>query len=376
MDWNLKRMLPTAAASLVAFTSLVNADENAQMRNLENRVSALEQRKGSNGMINPPARPEVKDGYNFFVTADLLYWNYHVDGVPYCIESRSTAGNRIVDGTVENAHFDWDWGFKVGLGYNMAHDGWDVYLNWTRFHPEKSRRAESAPSGGAMGTLFTTQVAPDGTGSVAAPEVVNHADVSYRMRMDLVDLELGREFFVSKHLTLRPFVGLRYARIDQKLDVDYKGGETLGATRKWEIDLKNNFWGLGLRTGLNSQWGFGGGWSIYGDIGISLLYGVFHIDNDQEDEPVLSGLGTDVIDVGNSWRTTKAVTDLALGLRWDHLFDGDRYAIGIQAGWEHHMFFEQNQMMRFVDDVYMGQFVANQGDLSTQGWTLEVRFDF
>ncbi len=90
MQWNLKKMLPLAATSLVAFTSIVNAEgnnngngnynsqngngngngNNAQMRNLENRVNALEQRRGSSGMINPPGRPQVRDGADIFIFAD------------------------------------------------------------------------------------------------------------------------------------------------------------------------------------------------------------------------------------------------------------------------------------------------------------------
>ena len=78
----------------------------------------------------------------------------------------------------------------------------------------------------------------------------------------------------------------------------------------------------------------------------------------------------------NSTRGDKAVTDLQLGLRWARMFDNDRWGLMLQAGWEHHMWFGQNQMLRFTDNTTQAAFVVNQGDLSYQGWTLNVRFDF
>ena len=90
MEWNLKKMWPAAAASLVAFTSLVNADD-MQMRNLENRVAALEQKKGANGIINPAANPPTRDATGLFITADFLYWKAHESGLAYAFQSENNA---------------------------------------------------------------------------------------------------------------------------------------------------------------------------------------------------------------------------------------------------------------------------------------------
>ncbi|HEY4713060.1 MAG TPA: Lpg1974 family pore-forming outer membrane protein, partial [Aquirhabdus sp.] len=111
------------------------------------------------------------------------------------------------------------------------------------------------------------------------------------------------------------------------------------------------------------------------DAAFSLLYGCFKTAFHELDRS-LSGIGSPYAAVHNSFRQTAAITDLQLGLRWDHMFSKDRYHFGIQAGWEHHMFFSQNQLTHFVDDAEIGNFVLNQGDLTTQGWTLSARFDF
>ena len=57
-------------------------------------------------------------------------------------------------------------------------------------------------------------------------------------------------------------------------------------------------------------------------------------------------------------------------------FSRDRYHFGVKFGWEFNVFFDQNQLVRFVGDTAPGSFVQNDGELSFQGLTLGMRFDF
>ncbi len=376
---NLKKMWPAAAASLVAITSLLNAADDAQVRNLENRVSALEQRRNSNGIINPNARPGVRNGSDLFVTADLLYMKAEENGLTYGIENCGSSEN-ILNGKMKDPHFKWDFGFRVGVGYNLPHDGWDLYLDWTRLYS----RAHASESDEVPSTIFATWANPQITGFNDIK--CNEADAHWRLHLNVVDLELGREFFTSKWLTLRPFIGLRGAWIHQRYHVEYEDGsffinnegEELEDAEDGELDIrmKNNYWGVGLRGGLNTLWGLCGGWSIYGDLAISLLYGRFHVR--QAENFIATGSDTkeNQLYVDHGFTSGRAVTDLGLGLRWDHSFCDCNYHFGIQAGYEHHMFFGQNQLNRFVDDTVAGAFVSNLGDLTVQGWVLSARFDF
>src|ERR1700722_20092866 len=135
MNWMFKKMCPTAALSLVAFTSLLNAADDAQIRNLNNRVTALEQKKGgSGGMINPPARPVVTDGVDIFITGEILVWRAREDNLDYAVQlDQVPTLNGVNSGS--GVHFKGKWrpGVRVGIGYNMPHDGWDLNLIWTNF---------------------------------------------------------------------------------------------------------------------------------------------------------------------------------------------------------------------------------------------------
>ena len=359
--------LGLAAAGFVASTSLLNADVNdSQMRNLENRVSALEQKKGASGMVNPSGRPQVKDGADLFITADWLIWQAKENGLGYVIKNDSTSTTNLADADIKNPAFDWDFGFRVGLGWNTPHDGWDLYANWTWFDTHASDHTHA----GSSKHLFPVYAHPFEVDN----GVAQNSEAHWRLHLNMIDLELGREFFVSKWVTLRPFVGLRNAWVRQKFDCEYEQISHSGSLQEAEVEMVNNYWGLGLRTGLNTQWGLGAGFSIYGNAAISLLYGFFHLE--QEQEQTIATVESTFMDLEQSYHIDRAISELALGIRWDHMFSDDNYHFGIQAGWEHLMFWGQNQMQRFVSFTTLGEYVANQGDLTIQGWTVSARFDF
>ncbi len=371
MNRKSQKVWLAAAASLVACTSLLSAADDAQMRNLENRVSALEHRKSANGMINPNGRPQVKDGCDLFVTADFLYWKAVEDNLIYVLENEHGV-SFANDSDVRDPHGDWNCGFRIGVGYNTPHDGWDLYANWTRIH-NHGHGEEHADEGG---TLFPTWLNAY-TNSSSNPTCTK-AKADWKLRVNLIDLELGREFFTSKWLTLRPFMGLRSGWIHQKLDIDYDNATYVVVQSMQgdvDIDLKNNFWGLGPRGGLNTQWGLGGGWSIYGDMAVSALFGHFKFDEDQDFKNLLN-VKKEQLDAERHKQSGKFILDLALGLRWDHMFDDDRFHLGVQAGYEVHWLPGQNQLFRFVDDTAQGSISTGYGDLTLQGWTLSARFDF
>jgi hypothetical protein len=357
----LKKLWPTIAISLVTLTSIAGADD-IQVRNLENRVSALEQRRGANGMINPPARPVVKDGIDLWIQAEALCFHAAEDGLAYGIKNETAAG---LDGRVNNVGYNWDWGFRLGAGYNFPHDGWDMLLNWTWFRTDKEKK-EGTTGGQA---IWQTETNPaNGPAILAATSAEGHT----KFHMNLLDLEMGREFFVSKWLTLRPFVGGRAAWLTRDFNFEYDLTPNVQNITEVEGHNHNRFRGAGLRTGLNSQWGVGCGWSFFGDLAFSLIYGTQRIHAHQETDP-----GDARIEhVHNAWLTARPIMDLALGLRWDRLFFNDVYRIRFQLAWEQHTFWGFNKNMNFMNSTAQGKYAFNQGDLTLQGLSFQARFDF
>ncbi len=390
MDWNLNKMWLAAATSLVAVTSVLSAADDMQMRNMENRLTALEQRKGANGMINPSARPGVRDGADIFITAAALYWKPNADSLEYAIDNTGDSPVFADSGEMKRSHGKWSWGFEVGLGYNMPHDGWDLYLNWTHFngrshhHHDDDDCCETTCSDIQFPVQYNWQT-PDTPNCLYACDSEDH----WKMRLNMVDLELGRDFFVSKYLSMRPFMGLRWLQLKHHHSVDYTGmfsstsqvglsptPITNSSVAENEVRNRARFWGIGPRAGMNTLWGFGHGWGLYGNAAISLLYGKMKVHFKQDIEPTATSGEINNGRVHDHYHVTRAVTDLAIGLQWDHQFKDDAYHLGFSFGWEHHMFFGMNKFIRFHDRSEQGSLSTTHGDVATQGWTLAGRFDF
>jgi len=346
---------------------------DAQVRSLENRVSALEQRKGANSMICPPGRPQVRDGADLFINADWLIWQARENGTSYAVKTKAEqpATSALYNSNTQNLHFNWDFGFRFGIGFNLPHDGWDLVTNWTWFQ-DKAKGNVSAKDGNVYSTNAFPLAAPTVTGFESSNAVL-------RLKLNMIDLDLGREFFVSKWMTLRPFIGLRTAWIYQKFQTHYNLFPRDYSTHVANVYSKanNNYWGLGLHSGLNTQWGLGSGFSFFGNAALSIINGFFQV-KDYQTKNLTAGGHSDFISNYNSFRAGRVIAELATGLRWETMFANDGCHFQIQGGWEQLMFFGQNQFAHFLsgDSSGAGNYFANQGDLSIQGWTLSVRFDF
>lgn len=359
------------ALSCIGSSSLRADVSDAQMRSLENRINTLEQKKSATNALNPSGRPQVRDGADLFFTADLLVWQAHENGLGYAIKAQTPQplSSALYKSSVKNMEFDWDCGFRLGLGWNTPHDGWDLGVNWTWFQ-NKAKGAANVNSSHIL--LPTNAYAPADIPLTGFSKATSH----YRLHLNLLDLDLGREFFVSKWMTLRPFISLRSGWIYQNTHATFCEGVPSTSLTGSFLKAENNYWGIGPRMGLNTQWGLGHGISLFGNAGASLLYGFFHLENYQKQ--ILGGSSNDAVTNKDSVRVGRAISELALGVRWDTMFADDRCHFGIQAGWEHLMFFEQNQFKKFsgTTSASSGNYVNSQGSLTIQGWTLSARLDF
>jgi hypothetical protein len=363
MENKLKKMWPALAVAFTTLTSVACAVDDMQVRNLENRVSALEQRRGANGMINPPARPVVRDGTDMWVQAEVLFMKTTEDGLDYSIKSPGPTYPTL-NGHVKNGHYDWNWGFRLGLGYNTAHDGWDMLLNWTWF--QARGKSEENPTLPVL--AIPTQLAP----SFLTP--VNRSKARTSLHLNFLDFELGREFFVSRWLTLRPFVGARGAWLHRNFKFNYF---CASCDAKYSGHDHNRFRGGGLRTGLDTQWGLGSGWSFFGDLALSLILGGQKLNNHQRELDLSDLLRTSILHAKDNWTTVRPMLEINLGVRWDHLFGcNDAYRIRVQLGWEQINIFGFAKELNFVSPSLPGKFIFNQGDLALNGLSLQFRLDF
>jgi hypothetical protein len=359
---------------------------------------------------NPAVRPYTCDG-DIVIEVAGFYWNAHQDGLEFAIADSVAAPattlsnpselNNLIRAEYLNPKAKWELGFKLGLGYDSTHDGWDLMLLWTHYRGRAKKEADIDLDDNSsllpLWSAFSTSAGSLGTGINNILYATN-IEAHWKLRLDLVDLELGREFWSSKYLTLRPHIGLRYAWIRQDLDIMHQGGafsavapsseDVFQQAMNNEVDLHSKFKGIGVRAGLNSTWLLGRGFAFFGNAAISIVYGRFSVDADEENSLAQSPFSeTQILDTDEHFRSSKGMTDLAFGISWSTMFSDCQYGFTLALAWEHHLFFNQNQFWRAnrvgggallfqPNNTGQNVFSKQSGDLSTQGWTLSAVFEF
>ncbi len=345
-------------------------------------------------MVNPPVGPRSCDG-SWLVTLAGLYWNSHQDGMEFAIDNsvfipasptslvQIQQVNNLIDAKYLSPNYKWDFGFKAGAAFNSTHDGWDIGAVWTWYRGSASNHVEAeADDNHTLIPLWSADVF--GNALLWARDIEAH----WSLKLNLADVELGRAFWVSRYLTLRPYIGLRFASLDQSYTLLHKGGfwspSLMGATVNNEVNLRNEFCGVGARGGLNTVWNIGKGLSLFGNTAVSLVYGHFKVKHNEWNRSALSPHGkTRILETEDHFRCSRAMTDLALGLQWSTPFGQQcQYGFTLALAWEHHMFFDQNQLWRvnridpFTTGLGENVYYQRRGDLDTQGLTVTIQFDF
>ena len=342
--------------------------------------------------VNLSVRPLSCDG-SWLVMLEGLYWNSHQDGMEFAIDNSvfvpgknlsfqaSEELNNLIDAKYLNPHAKWEFGFKAGLTYNSTHDGWDIGVTWTWYRGSASSHVEAeVDDNHTLMPLWSAYQASNLT-ILWARDI----DAHWSMRLNLVDVELGREFWVSKYLTLRPHVGIRFASIDQNYTLQHRGGLWSFFPFNNEVNMRNDFHGVGARGGFDTVWNLGRGISFFGNTALSLVYGRFHVKHDEWNRQNVSPHAkTRILETEDHFRASRAMTDLALGLQWSTLFGQQcQYGFTLGIAWEHHLFFDQNQLFRVnrVSRIIFAPpqenaYYQRRGDLDTQGWTLTMQFEF
>lgn len=314
------------------------------------------------------ARPESDNGWYIF--ADALYWHADVGNTDWAFRNNNiNAASGVIEGPNHKLDFKWSWGFRVGLGVNMDHDHWDSNIYYTWFHTHNSNAVGTQNDG--------SQTAVDNQGSTGAIFGGGHGEIDWRIHYSMFDWELGRWYFVSKSLALRPHVGLKGGWIHQKVEREWK----IDSQNEGKAKLENDFWGIGPVGGINTTWMLGSvgmhRFSLFGDFAGALMYGHFDVDHREtfETNEVVKS-GNKIHDLDRNLAV--AMLQAMFGLGWDTPFNRDRCHFGLKVGYEFQYWFRQNQMLNMKTNPPLNtvEYWRNSDDLALQGLTVDFRFDF
>jgi len=325
------------------------------------------------------SRPCNDVGIYFFV--DALYWYADIGNTDYAYVD--TNSGTVSSGKTEQLNFKWNWGFKVGLGFDLDHDEWDTdfYYTWlvSKTHPNSFTVLDTQPAK-SLNTNFD-HLASIASGSAKA-----------RLNFNVLDWELGRWFYISDSISIRPFTGLKGSWINLKETETFTPRGVLPTQEFTSYSAKNTSksWAVGPSAGIKSNWYFGSGntidpcdghvrsrphFSIFGDFSGALMYS--HFQNKHSEASVG---GTTAFGFTPSHLNRNLMVPVLtgfMGLAYDTCFNCDKYHFGIRLGYELQYWFRQNQRFAFDDVATVPRYTRSTGeDLALQGMTLDIRFDF
>ncbi len=356
--------LPFAFIPLLLFSLPCAADElESRVQSLKTKMAAIktETARKTSGVQFAPGGPQY-DGYGLYATADLLLWHLSEGGSDYALSHHGTLGSVATPfkGKSSTAHFNWDFGFRTGAGYTFEHDAWDVWINFTWFQTKASNTAHKPNHGG----LFPQKGFP-------LPIDASSIHCDWNVHYYTLDLELGRRFFLSRFFSVRPQMGIESAWISQRRGFAVTG-EIAPAISGENIKDKNSFAGVGPRIGVDSTWYLGRHFSLLGSLSGALLWGRFEAHTK---ESLLTPAGKEpFINVDGNLHTLVPNAQMKLGLGWDANIRSDNNHLGIALVYEFQYWWRQNQ---FINEPFATvSFQHESMDLSINGLTLEIRFDF
>lgn len=322
-----------------------------------------------NGLPNPSARFKEPTGFDAF--ASFLFWTAREIGADCWAEVITTNGS-VSSNDLIALNFGWDPGFKIGLGYGMDYDQWDTQAYFTWFHTHSKDRIASEPGtvhSAFMGNFWVSN--PEGAG-LSGPSY-QFASIDWAIQFNMFDWELGRNFWVSQSLALRPFLAAKGGWIHQLIRSTWQNPTFTGLSDPIPFSIgketvENNFWGIGPAAGVNMQWNLAAfthhSLYLFGDFSGALMWGHWSFgdvfNNDAQEEVRVT-----VKDVNGGATMVRSF----MGLEWRSEFDQKQYQFSTKLGYEAQFWLDQLQFYSFIGGTL-------NNALTLQGGTVEFSLDF
>lgn len=357
---------------------------------IDSRIDRLEQQMnqvstetafGGFGAHTATARPSKED-HNWFITAGLLYYSPNVGGTEFAFTDNGSMISYPINGRTKDMKFGWGAGFTVGLGLNLSFDDWDLKATYSHFSHSDSRSVNPSDCGNA--TVVPLRggvcVSPTNGGSWLAAKARSSFDFDFNS----IDLQLGRNYFLSQLLSMRPFLGIKAAFIDLEQTTRYCGGNSDAGLQLFcgehfqflgpnnlRVREESDFKGAGLEVGFQGKWFLAKGFSFFADTIGSLIYGFFDVDHS---EKVSSSSVENVRLSGNTHRIVPTA-GITAGIAYDLFFNDDKEHIGFRFGYDTQYYWRVNQMLQ-VQQAGPSRYNRYSEDVSMRGIIFEGRWDF
>lgn len=323
---------------------------------------------------NAPHGIDLLCQWDITVSASFLWWEAKEDNLePGTIENiNENSQPNTKEFNQKQMDFQYKPGFKVGLGMNFDCDNWRIYAEYTYLRPSITGSANTLfplPAELTSSNLSTKWIPP-----VDQAFSFNQISTDWDLSLDVLDLELSREYYVGRCLTFNTFAGLKAAWIGQQYDVKL-GALNDDPQQQASLISKNktNNWGVGPRMGLGTNWLFCDGFRFFANGSASILYTKYTTNTINASLINSNEVTTQTIDFkGDNICSLKPEADMTLGLGWGDFFCCSKWYFDLEVGYTFMVFWDQNQFQSFNNTYWE----AAGGNLVFHGLTVTARLDF
>jgi hypothetical protein len=332
----------------------------------------------------------------FSVSGSFLYWKAFEDNLEYG-NLLSLGSSPIINTKNKDLSYKWGQGGQMALGYIFGdREQWQLAAEYTFFGPPKSKGSNSSN----LPDQFRPNWAQGSTGLFSTS-----SSASWKLNFNTLDLDLGRDFFISQWISINPFFGLRGAWIYQNYKAKYLGNYTaqrdgnLGSltfNRENSVKMRTSFEGLGIKFGSDFLFHLDRAFSLFGSLGGSAIFGyvntktitdVSYLTSDVDETTVilapLQGRGKE------NMQRIRTSLETQIGFEWETFWNDECNRFALSATYAFNVWFDQNHFMNsyftaLAEEDFEGWRVdANParteivgGNLQLQGLTLKAQFDF
>lgn len=315
-------------------------------------------------------------GSNYFVEASILYWHAIVSGTEF------TSGSFVVkpspfQGSLKDCfqtiELNGNWGFKLGLGYNLPCDGWDIFLNYVSFN-SKGNKAVCRGTDTKYIVNYKSFPLIQGTSVVS-----KRAKSTFCLDLDALEFNLGRSFYISKSMALCPKIGLKAFWIEFKQNTRY------GLAQTWEniwqetdhpsfnytIKDRCKFSGVGPHFVFGTEWHFFNDFCLYGNISGSLLYGLFTTHHKDKETTIEGELRNCLC---QSRHAFVPMVNTQIGIAYGIYCNCDLMHLILRLAFDAQYICRINQIIALNDVTLIYRRISE--DMSIHGITFDIRLDF
>lgn len=304
----------------------------------------------------------------FSIEGEFLWWRATLDNLEYAAKMDLISADPLqLHGKLRGPDFNFDPGVRLSAGYDFGASNWDVFVRWT-YHYTDATDHTSVPIDPVTGVIINLKeyyvVARNQLETFATT-----ASAKWTNRLNVADLEMGYDYFLSPRISLRPNFGIKAAWVDMHYDIKF--GRTFIPSNVnppgqfVDITMRNqsDYWGVGPQVGCDGNLHIGWGFSLYSRVSGALLYGAYDVRLNQFDT------ADTVWRIKNSSEyRERAMAQVVAGIEWAKCFSNG-VLLALNIGWEGQYWWNQNEMRIFID-------AQPAGDLTFKGMDVGIRVDF